>query len=404
MGGDAMYRTIQRTTATGAAFAVALALASFADPEGWCFPSLTKLARRARCSRKTAIRSIKALVAAGEVEVHARAHDVPHPAQDAGAPGGFQSTNYYRIVHISRVRTGATGRVKVTPPSALQGGDIQGGQVVTSRASLSSVRINKSKEQVRVPAPSRDLTGLKSEVRSLLLEDPELGGEDLLKAVERRTPDDDGQPRFTLDEYERGIEECLAEAKEKSNSPLSLIAVYSGLFTRHLRVRSNIGDNDGKRLEQLARTHGEARVRELLDWFFRTRDPFVRQSGYTVGVFCSCFNKLLLSYQPAKDPALSETRATARADVRANSARRRREREDQAREALAALQGAARERLRQKVVAELEEGGFRRGTMKDKDFDQAVENGLVAFVAHRLPQRDETPAEALDRFNRELAA
>jgi len=53
------------------------------------------------------------------------------------------------------------------------------------------------------------------------------------------------------------------------------------------------GGKDAALLTRLCKTHGEARIRELLAAFFRSTDPFIQQAGYTVGVFYSQVAKLI---------------------------------------------------------------------------------------------------------------
>ena len=45
------------------------------------------------------------------------------------------------------------------------------------------------------------------------------------------------------------------------------------------------GGKDAKLIAGLYRTHGEDLVRELMADYFQSRDAFIQQAGYTVGVF-----------------------------------------------------------------------------------------------------------------------
>lgn len=83
----------------------------------------------------------------------------------------------------------------------------------------------------------------------------------------------------------------------------TLIDDYHDGFVAHLGVKPKIdGKKDGAILKRLANIDGEACVRELLTAFFRSTDPFVQRSGYTVGVFASQFNKLRLERRGASRP------------------------------------------------------------------------------------------------------
>lgn len=187
--------------------------------------------------------------------------------------------------------------------------------------------------------------------------------------------------------------------------PDTLIGAYHDAFVRRFQVKPKVaGGKDGKLLQQLARTHSEPRVRELLEWFFRTPDPFIQQTGYTVGVFSACFNKLLLSYQPpapAEDEELAKKHAALRSEILERAERRQRELEDEARTAIASLPSTTRQRLRQAVIVEFD---MYRQTMKPEEFDRAVNRGMVQFVVGRLRHAGESIGVAVARFAAEGAA
>lgn len=98
MGGDAMFRVVQRTQASGLDRLVLLGLASFADGDGWCHPSIRKLARRAGVAKSTVQLALPRLVELGEVQMVERGHSQRDPVKDRhNRPGGFQATHYYRL-------------------------------------------------------------------------------------------------------------------------------------------------------------------------------------------------------------------------------------------------------------------------------------------------------------------
>ena len=67
---------------------VALAIADHADEEGYCYPSIERLARRARLSERTVRRSVESLIALSVIEVVRGGHVVR---------GRFVRSNLYRL-------------------------------------------------------------------------------------------------------------------------------------------------------------------------------------------------------------------------------------------------------------------------------------------------------------------
>lgn len=53
------------------------------------------------------------------------------------------------------------------------------------------------------------------------------------------------------------------------------------------------GGKDAKLLAELCRVQGEAFVKLLMADFFSSRDPFIQQAGYSVGVFVKVAPKLI---------------------------------------------------------------------------------------------------------------
>lgn len=125
MGGDAMFRAICRTQATGAAFNVLMALCSWADQEGWCRPSMAQIAKRSKVLRKNVPRALADLRELGEVEVFPRGHNQRDPIREKRIPrGGWQPTNLYRVVFVDelkRVDGPSRGVLSARTPSAAKG-------------------------------------------------------------------------------------------------------------------------------------------------------------------------------------------------------------------------------------------------------------------------------------------
>lgn len=96
-----MTAVMDYSAATGSTYTVALILADHADGDGWCWPSLDRIARRSRVSRTTAIRAIAELETLGEL------------VREIGGSGP-RDTNRYRVMpgHVENV--GKKG-VRLTP-------------------------------------------------------------------------------------------------------------------------------------------------------------------------------------------------------------------------------------------------------------------------------------------------
>lgn len=88
-----------------------------------------------------------------------------------------------------------------------------------------------------------------------------------------------------------------------------LLAFYDQCYQRHLGDRAPInGAKDSAILKQLMTTYSEDKLRTYIAAFFECPDPFIRQSGYTIGVFKACMGKVIQfanKRQPAK-PAISD--------------------------------------------------------------------------------------------------
>lgn len=86
---------------------VLLALADFADDDGWCFPAVDTLAAKSRMAGRSVQRAIRAMQEAGYLQVEANA-----------GPGG---ANRYRVDVAALSRSG--GGDKLSPPGGGEGGD-----------------------------------------------------------------------------------------------------------------------------------------------------------------------------------------------------------------------------------------------------------------------------------------
>jgi hypothetical protein len=84
----------EHSTATEATLLVHLAIAEFADEDGYAYPSIATLAQKTRVSERTVQRAIRWLRVSGEIEIIAKA--------------GMRGCNLYRVITDRRVPTEAT--------------------------------------------------------------------------------------------------------------------------------------------------------------------------------------------------------------------------------------------------------------------------------------------------------
>ncbi|HZR23237.1 MAG TPA: helix-turn-helix domain-containing protein [Vicinamibacterales bacterium] len=167
-----MFRALKASKARHAQLIVLLALASFADEQGLCYPSLRAISKRARLTRQTVIDSIRALVQAGELAMLSRGHVDRDRVKDRRRRGGFQPTHYYQLRVVCWV-------------DHLGGQNLRSKVVKSSDSRSSSYKsLNQSARQRRAAVSSEGLLTLYvAHVESCLEKDPELGGEPLLDAA-----------------------------------------------------------------------------------------------------------------------------------------------------------------------------------------------------------------------------
>lgn len=88
--------------ASGTLLTILLALADWADDEGYCHPSFRQLAKKGRCTRRSVIRGVQQLVQWGELERSTeRHHETANRGRLAYLRG--QRTNSYRITLVDQV-------------------------------------------------------------------------------------------------------------------------------------------------------------------------------------------------------------------------------------------------------------------------------------------------------------
>lgn len=87
-----------------------------------------------------------------------------------------------------------------------------------------------------------------------------------------------------------------------------LIDYYFKKFEEKFKVKPSIsGGKDGALLKKLHETYGFEKVKQLIDLFFDSKDRFIVDSGYTIGVFFSQINKLLIELSKNDVEKIPET-------------------------------------------------------------------------------------------------
>lgn len=95
-----------------------------------------------------------------------------------------------------------------------------------------------------------------------------------------------------------------SEIPEKEGTPgRRMLNLYQSMFVEKFERQPNIQwGKDGKIMKTLVEKYGEGSVADLLARFFVSVDQFVLKSGYTVGIFNTQINSLLV--EQAKPPPL----------------------------------------------------------------------------------------------------
>lgn len=183
-----------------------------------------------------------------------------------------------------------------------------------------------------------------------------------------------------------------------------LLTVYHDGFVGKFGQKPAItGAKDGKLLKLLTDSHSDVTVRQLLGWFFRIRDPFIQGTGYTVGVFYACFNKLLVTYRPP-DPTSTDPSTELLRDMQARGRETRDRLEVEARCAIVALPVEARELLKRAVIEEFTRDYAGLVTMMPPtEYERAVKRAMVQHVV-TLCRGGKSVTDVLGQFARTHAA
>lgn len=260
-----------------------------ADREGECFPSLTRIAEDCAISRRHVQRLVATLVAKGWlVKVNV---------------GNRVDANRYRIT--PRVGTLCPqGRDTVSPqvetPCPHQEGEV-GTQCPQGRDTVSP--------GVGTPCPSNCPYELSIELKRSIARDKHAPGE----ATSRQADAAQEETAAATEPMAEPAGESTVKPQKtrkarsvKQSDPgvKAIIDHYHNLFVQQFGEKPVIhGGKDGATVKRLVAAYGVDKLRVLLEAFFESKDPFIKQSGYTLGVFSSQINKLLLATRNRASPA-----------------------------------------------------------------------------------------------------
>jgi Helix-turn-helix domain len=179
-----MYEALKRSSATDTTLLVLLVLASYADKDGLCYPSLRELARKARLSRQTVVTAIEKLVHSGELVRLTRRHTDWDRIKHRRRAGGFQPTNYYELKVVQPVDYHQDGPndQEVVQPVDHQGGPTDQRKVAqTAETTLLSLNLSLEQGGAARREPCKWDGKLREMVHRIWQEQPLLSGVELLE-------------------------------------------------------------------------------------------------------------------------------------------------------------------------------------------------------------------------------
>ena len=99
---------------------------------------------------------------------------------------------------------------------------------------------------------------------------------------------------------ETKLKKTKTSTDEKNPSVKVLIDYYHDGFVKKFGEKPVIsGAKDGNMFKKLLESYPEEKIKAWIDAFFVSQDPFILQSGYTLGVFYSQINKFLATKKSA---------------------------------------------------------------------------------------------------------
>jgi hypothetical protein len=74
----------------------------------------------------------------------------------------------------------------------------------------------------------------------------------------------------------------------------ALLSIFDALYTNKVGARYPVnGGKDGKLLKDLRAIYSDEDIARYMQAFFDIEDPFIEQSGYSIGCFRGCLPKVI---------------------------------------------------------------------------------------------------------------
>ncbi len=129
------------------------------------------------------------------------------------------------------------------------------------------------------------------------------GGFEVTKGGKKKLPKggdtkDTLKDTITKETIKRKIEhdQIVTKGGNKNPNVKKFIDYYHNSFLEKFGAKPKInGSKDGQIIKDLLGTYNFDELKELLNRFFKSTDPFILQSGYTIGVFTTQINKLIIT-------------------------------------------------------------------------------------------------------------
>ncbi|MEW6212923.1 MAG: helix-turn-helix domain-containing protein [Acidobacteriota bacterium] len=224
---------------------VLLALADWSNDEGECFPSYDQIALKARVTRRGAIKIVDQLIANEAISI-----------EEEGS--GKSRPNHYRL-HPENWSKGEPYSPKDHRRKGASGSPFRRSKGEPDDTQRVNLKAPKGEPESNPPTPPYK-------------EEP---------SINRHV--------------EPSVEPTASPAATSGDDPIKIvIARYQELFVEKFGEKPNIHrGKDGKIIQGLYSRYGLEKLLYWLGRFFNSTDPFVIESGYTLGVFSTKLNSLI---------------------------------------------------------------------------------------------------------------
>lgn len=178
-----------------------------------------------------------------------------------------------------------------------------GSITITCRRMVRDASIRKIRKQAGEKGGNPVLLGNKNE------------GVCLTKTEAKREQNDEQKPTPSSSSSSSKKKDIVGGAKKRTptNPEIPLFISYAHeTFEKRFHEKIHIdGGKDGAIVKKLLSTYGIEKLKKLWDAFLEADDPFIKQAGYSIGIFKTQVNKLvsMMSNEPTK-PAFGLTPET----------------------------------------------------------------------------------------------